>query len=110
MHVVLNARIDTLLHGGAGPEQVEETLARARTYLAAGADCTYPIRLTQADLVRRLAAGTGAPLNANLAPGGALADLARAGAARVSIGPTAHRSVLAHLAGLAGDLLQPVNA
>jgi 2-methylisocitrate lyase-like PEP mutase family enzyme len=110
VHVVLNARIDTLLHGGAGPEQVEETLARARAYLAAGADCTYPIRLTQAELVRRLVAGTGAPLNANLAPGGLLADLARAGAARVSIGPTAHRSVLAHLAGLAGDLLQPVNA
>ncbi len=79
--IVLNARVDTILHGGTAPDVIDETLARARAYLAAGADCVYPIRLTDPQLVARLVAELPGPLNTNLAPGASVADLARAGAA-----------------------------
>ncbi len=85
--VVLNARIDTLLLGGVGPAAVHDVLDRGRRYLAAGADCVYPIRLTDPAVVAELVAALGGPLNANVAPGAPIGDLARAGAARISFGP-----------------------
>ena len=108
VHLVLNARVDTLLHGGDDAASVDETVRRARLYAAAGADCVYPIRLTQPELVEHLVAAIAAPLNANLAPGASVADLARAGAARISIGPSAHRSLMSRLGDDAARLLAPV--
>ena len=103
--VVLNARIDTLLLGGHGPGAIDDLLARGRNYAEAGADCVYPIRLTDPAVVAELTASLGGPLNANIAPGGSVAALAASGAARLSIGPSAHRAAMAHLADYAGRLL-----
>ena len=103
--VVLNARIDTLFHGGQGPDAIADVVARGRRYAAAGADCVYPIRLADPAVVVELAPALGTPLNANIAPGGSVAALAAAGAARLSIGPSAHRAVMAHLATYAEVLL-----
>jgi 2-methylisocitrate lyase-like PEP mutase family enzyme len=105
--VVINARIDTYFHGGDPDPAVtwSDTVQRAQRYLDAGADCVYPIRLTDPDVVADLVSELGAPVNANVAPGAPVADMAAAGASRVSVGPMAHRVALAALDGLAAELL-----
>src|SRR5690606_17982291 len=62
--LVINARIDTYLRGDsppaggapAGGDRLAETVARAEAYLGAGADCVYPILLTDPDAIRALVA------------------------------------------------------
>jgi 2-methylisocitrate lyase-like PEP mutase family enzyme len=101
--IVVNARIDSYLH--QGPDATADVIARGRRYLAAGADCVYPIRLTDPAVVRTLAGELEGPLNANLADAGTVDALAAAGASRISIGPTAFRRAYTTLAQLAADLL-----
>jgi len=103
--IVVNARIDTLLLSGPGPGALDDVRTRARLYAEAGADCVYPIRLTDPAVVAELTASLARPLNANLAPGASPAGLARAGAARVSVGPTAHRDAMGRLEAFATVLL-----
>jgi 2-methylisocitrate lyase-like PEP mutase family enzyme len=100
--IVINARIDTYLHGGTDAD----VLARARRYLDAGADCVYPIRLTDPQVARQLVDSLDAPVNANLG-GTTVAELAAAGVSRVSIGPMAFRATLNTLDTLAAGLLGP---
>ena len=77
--------------GAAGEEAVTaDAVARARAYLAAGADCTYPILAPPAEL-RELVQRTGGPINAMQRPGGpAIADLAALGVARITFGGGLH--------------------
>jgi 2-methylisocitrate lyase-like PEP mutase family enzyme len=105
--VVINARIDTYLHAGSADPEVtrSDIVRRARRYLEAGADCVYPIRLTDPEVVADLVKELGAPVNANVAPGTTVAELATTGASRISIGPMAHRVALAALDDLATTLL-----
>jgi 2-methylisocitrate lyase-like PEP mutase family enzyme len=108
VHVVLNARIDTFLLGTAGANAVEDVLARGRQYLAAGADCVYPIRLVDPAVVAELAGALGGPLNANVAPGAAISELAGAGAARISVGPRGQYVAMERLATFAAEVLGTV--
>ena len=108
VHVVLNARIDTFLLGGSGPAAVDDVVARGRRYLAAGADCVYPIRLVDPAVVAELAGALGGPLNANVAPGAAISALAGAGAARVSVGPRGQHVAMERLAVFAAEVLGAV--
>jgi 2-methylisocitrate lyase-like PEP mutase family enzyme len=105
VHVVLNARIDTLVLGGSGPEALDEIAVRAQQYLAAGADCVYPIRLADPAEVAVVVAATGGRVNANVAIGTPPSALAAAGAARISIGPQGHHRAMDHLAQLAAATL-----
>lgn len=85
--IVINARVDAWIIGGeAGVgERFDDTLHRARAYLAAGADCIYPIALADADTIARLCAELEAPINVGLRPGlPDAATLGRLGVARVS--------------------------
>lgn len=80
--LVLNARIDVHVHNGP----LDEGLRRARRYFDAGADCVYPILLSEVGAIPEYVAL--GPTNMLCAPGGMpLADLARAGVARISVGP-----------------------
>jgi 2-methylisocitrate lyase-like PEP mutase family enzyme len=101
--IVINARIDAYLHHGDGatPEVVE----RARRYLDAGADCVYPIRLTDPRVTADLVAQLDAPVNANVADDATVAGLAAAGVSRISIGPMAFRAALAAFDQTAARLL-----
>jgi 2-methylisocitrate lyase-like PEP mutase family enzyme len=101
--VVVNARIDAYLHHG--PDATDEVLARARRYLDAGADCVYPVRLTDPAVARRLTEQLDAPVNANLAGGTSVAELAEAGVSRISVGPMAYRTALAAFDQFAAGLL-----
>jgi 2-methylisocitrate lyase-like PEP mutase family enzyme len=97
--VVVNARVDTYLHRGADPEQLlAETVRRARIYVDAGADCVYPIRLTDPLLIGQLTDELpGVAVNANIAPSTTVPTLAAARVSRISIGPQAHSLAMADL-------------
>ncbi|WP_446219278.1 isocitrate lyase/PEP mutase family protein [Micromonospora sp. IBHARD004] len=80
----VNARIDTFLRGAGG---VEETLARAHAYLAAGADGVFVPGTVDPETVAALVAAIPAPLNVLVGPGApAVPELARLGVARISLG------------------------
>jgi len=73
---------------GTPEEKLEEGIRRAKAYLAAGADCFYPIILGDLETLKKIHAAIQAPINV-LAPTSAagLAELEEAGIARVSLGP-----------------------
>lgn len=84
----INARIDTYLRTVGDPaERLEDTLARAAAYVAAGADGIFVPGATDAAVVRQLTAGIAAPVNVMVGPGAPTVDeLSALGVARVSLG------------------------
>lgn len=86
--LVLNARVDVFLRAAGPPEgRVAEAVRRARRYLAAGADCVYPIVLSDPAAIRSLVDAVDAPVNALARPGApGAAALAKLGVARISFG------------------------
>jgi 2-methylisocitrate lyase-like PEP mutase family enzyme len=100
--LVLNARVDVFLAGGG---DVAEAAERANAYLAAGADCVYPIT-APLDTVGELVAGIGGPVNVLVPPREpALEALARLGVARVTFGSGLARAALDEAAALAASAL-----
>ncbi|QDQ13286.1 isocitrate lyase/PEP mutase family protein [Streptomyces spectabilis] len=97
----VNARVDTYLRGVA---DFEETVARARLYVEAGADCVYVIK-APVEVVPALRAAIGAPLNVIGLPGGpSPQELGRLGATRVTFGPGLHHRAMAALGDIAKEL------
>ncbi|RZQ59567.1 isocitrate lyase/PEP mutase family protein [Amycolatopsis suaedae] len=97
--LVLNARVDVFLGAQDQAAVLDEAVTRARAYLAAGADCVYPILVRSAEVLREFVeAVSPAAVNGNLRPGGDLAELADAGVARVSLGPGLWRAQQSWLA------------
>lgn len=85
--IFINARVDTWIVGGGASvtDRIDETLRRARAYLAAGADGIYPIALADPAAIARLCAEIDAPVNVGARAGlPDLAELGRLGVARVS--------------------------
>ncbi|MGW0787210.1 isocitrate lyase/PEP mutase family protein [Streptomyces sp. NPDC002911] len=103
----VNARVDTYVHGDpAATDVVADTIARARLYAEAGADCVYPI-MAPADHLPRLAAAVPVPLNAVGSPDGPSATrrLGELGAARITFGPQLQHRAVDAVRDLAGRLL-----
>ncbi|GAA1350664.1 isocitrate lyase/PEP mutase family protein [Saccharothrix algeriensis] len=99
--LVVNARVDVFLHGSGS---FDEGVERALAYLAAGADCVYPIFLPEADVERFCRAVRG-PVNVGLGPGApAPAELGRRGAARISFGPGVQRLLMGRLRALVAGI------
>jgi 2-methylisocitrate lyase-like PEP mutase family enzyme len=104
--LVINARVDVFVgpfFAGAGPgtqeELVPEALRRGKAYLAAGADCVFPIALWETDALRRFTADVGGPVNVlPVPPGPPVAELAALGVARVSWGGLLHHDAMARFA------------
>jgi 2-methylisocitrate lyase-like PEP mutase family enzyme len=89
--LVINARVDVYVRPAAGPgDETDAAVARAGTYLAAGADCVYPILAPPAaipELVRRI----DGPVNVMCRPDGpTIAELAALGVARITFGSGLH--------------------
>lgn len=82
--VVLNARVDVLRLAGDQRELFEEGVRRARLYLQAGADCVFPIRLSDEELIREFVERVDGPVNVVAAGAPPLARLAQLGVARIS--------------------------
>ncbi|MFJ6982276.1 MULTISPECIES: isocitrate lyase/phosphoenolpyruvate mutase family protein [unclassified Streptomyces] len=98
----VNARIDTFLRGVTDPAR---TIERAALYVAAGADCVYPIGAPVA-VLPLLRAGIQGPVNvfADLDAGPSPAELGELGATRVTFGPGLHRRADAAVREIAGRL------
>jgi len=84
--IVINARTDLYLkHIGDDASRFDEAVARGRAYLAAGADCFYPIGLRDSDTIGRLVQALKAPVNINVRAGyPSVAELEALGVARVT--------------------------
>jgi 2-methylisocitrate lyase-like PEP mutase family enzyme len=101
--LVVNARIDVFI-GGSG--DLDEAIARGRAYRAAGAACVYPIGLADGASIERLVREVGGAVNVlatRVAP--SVAELARLGVRRVSVGSGLHNASLGAAAAGAAELL-----
>ncbi|QEU97381.1 isocitrate lyase/PEP mutase family protein [Streptomyces kanamyceticus] len=99
--LVINARVDTFVRGVADPERAVE---RARLYVAAGADCVYPI-MAPVEAIPVLRAGIEGPMNLLARPGGpAPRELGKLGATRITFGPGLLRRAMSALRGIADEL------
>jgi 2-methylisocitrate lyase-like PEP mutase family enzyme len=96
--LVLNARVDVFLEGSG---DVGEAIERGNAYLAAGADCVYPIA-APFETVEALVSGIDGPVNVLVSPHDPpLDELARLGVARVTFGGGLARAGLEEAARLA---------
>jgi len=93
---VINARVDLYIKNVGDPaSRFEETVRRAKAYLAAGADCVYPFGLVDVGAIARLAKELdGAPINIVARADTSLAELERIGVVRVSIASGATLAVM----------------
>jgi 2-methylisocitrate lyase-like PEP mutase family enzyme len=90
--LVVNARVDVFLGpylagADAGTQRalVPDAVERAQAYLAAGADCVYPIAMWEPDAVEQFVTRVDAPVNVTCVPQSPpLAEIAALGVARVS--------------------------
>jgi 2-methylisocitrate lyase-like PEP mutase family enzyme len=105
--LVINARVDVYLHQVGTPGQrLAEALRRARQYLEAGADCVFPILVSDEESIAELVRDAGGPVNVLYQPGTpSLRRLAELGVARVSFGGGLHRATEALLQRLAERIL-----
>jgi 2-methylisocitrate lyase-like PEP mutase family enzyme len=94
--LVINARTDSFLRqAGSLTEQLDATIERGTRYLAAGADCVYPIGLGDFSVIRRVTDAIAGPINVGYGRQGErpLAELAALGVARISFGPSLQRQL-----------------
>lgn len=90
---VINARVDVYFVTGNDDAQFAETVARARAYLDAGADCIFVPFIAEEGLIGRLAAAIPGPMNVLAgATTPDVATLTRLGVRRISLGsaPASH--------------------
>ncbi|WP_077800373.1 isocitrate lyase/phosphoenolpyruvate mutase family protein [Streptomyces sp. JHA26] len=100
----VNARVDTFVRGVADPDRA---LERAALYVAAGADCVYPIG-APVDVVPLLRSGVQGPVNVLARPGEgpSPAELGALGATRITFGPGLQRRAESALREIAAELAE----
>lgn len=116
--LVINARIDTYLHGvrggdgtagdgtagDGGKARKDDAIHRGRRYAEAGADCVYPIAAPP-PVLGELAAAIGLPLNAIALPDGpSPRALGTLGATRITFGPGLQQRAMAAVRETAQEL------
>ena len=108
--IVVNARTDVFLANvGDAAGRLPEALARGRAWVAAGAACVFVPGVRDAETIGVLTREMGGPVSVLAVPGSpSLAELARLGVARVSIGPGGMGLAMAALARGAADILAGV--
>lgn len=86
--LVINARTDVYLYGAGDAEsRLAEAVRRGNAYLAAGADCVFPIGVKDAATIGSLARAINGPINVLAGPQTpSIPELERLGVARVSFG------------------------
>jgi 2-methylisocitrate lyase-like PEP mutase family enzyme len=108
MPLVLNARTDVFLLPAGEPDQrFEEAVQRLNMYRQAGADCLFPIGVSDAATIAKLVQAVNGPINvvaSSTAP--SIAELTGLGVARISFASGLMRATLAHLRRIARELLE----
>jgi len=93
---VINARTDALRYApGDDAAKMAEAIRRAEAYRDLGADCVYPMGLTDAESISRFVRSLDFPTNVMVRKGlPPVPELKRLGVARVSFGPSASYAAL----------------
>jgi 2-methylisocitrate lyase-like PEP mutase family enzyme len=106
--LVINARTDALRFGAGGDEaRFAEAVRRAIAYRDAGADCVYPMGLTEAVSIKRFVKELDFPINVMVRKGlPPVNELERLGVARVSFGPSAAYAAMGLLKRAAKEVLE----
>ncbi len=110
--LVINARVDVFVPRPGSQlrldEALDEAIARARAYWAAGADCVYPILLSDGEAINAFTQAVTAPVNILALPSAPpIEQLARMGVARISYGSMLHRQSMIHLSTVLSHLPRP---
>ncbi|HTP53990.1 MAG TPA: isocitrate lyase/phosphoenolpyruvate mutase family protein [Thermoplasmata archaeon] len=97
--LVINARTDAFRHAaGSERERFREAVRRSVAFREAGADCVYPMGLTDAARIGAFVEEVGGPVNVMVRPGlPPVKALARLGVKRISFGPAASYATLGFL-------------
>src|SRR3989440_1704872 len=106
--LVINARTDALRFGTGDDEaKFEEAVRRATAYRDAGADCVYPMGLTEAGSISRFVKELDFPINVMVRKGlPPVSHLERLGVARVSFGPSASYATMGLLKRASKEVLE----
>ncbi len=106
--LVINARTDVFLRGKGDPaSHIEEAVRRASAYHQAGADCLFPIGVSDAHIIANLAQAIHGPINILAGPATpSIPELAKLGVARISFGSGLMRASLGYLRRVAQELLE----
>jgi 2-methylisocitrate lyase-like PEP mutase family enzyme len=99
VHLVLNARVDTFIRKvGDADAQLADGTRRALLYLAAGADCVYPIALADPAAISAFVDAVPGPVNIIARrTGPTIPELAALGVRRISLGGGLHQLATAQL-------------
>ncbi|MDA4119801.1 MAG: isocitrate lyase/phosphoenolpyruvate mutase family protein, partial [Thaumarchaeota archaeon] len=91
VHFVINARTDAFRFGpGDEGAKLDEAILRGIAYKDVGADCVYPMGLTDATSISKFVKAVDFPMNVMVRKGlPSVSELGRLGVARVSFGPSA---------------------
>src|SRR3989449_5513350 len=106
--LVINARTDALRFGTGDEEaKFKEAVHRALAYRDAGADCVYPMGLTEPASIRRFVKELDFPINVMVRKGlPPVSELKRLGVARVSFGPSASYATMGLLKRASKEVLE----
>jgi len=105
--LVINARVDFfLVNPGKPKEEIEdEIVKRAKAYVQAGADCIYPIGITDRDTLIRLRKNISSPMNVLGTPQAeSISSLQGIGINRLSFGPYVFRSTMRKFLNIINEL------
>ena len=108
VHLVINARTDVYLAEiGAPHTRFDETVRRLTAYRDAGGDCLFAPGVADPDIIARLVNALNAPLNVLATPASPpVAELAKLGVARISLGGGVYRAALGLTKRRLGELRQ----
>ncbi len=106
MPLVINARTDVFLLAIGDPSgRIEQAVLRGNAYRHAGADCIFPIGLSDASTIVALVQAINGPINILAgATTPSIPELAQLGVARVSLASGPMRAVLGYLRLIANEL------
>lgn len=105
---VINARTDALRYAlGDDEARFDEAVRRAEVYRDLGADCVYPMGLTDGVSIARFVKALDCPINVMVRKGlPPVAELARLRVARVSFGPSASYAAMGLLKRASREVLE----
>jgi len=108
VNLVINARTDAFRYAEGGEEdRFREALRRGEFYRDAGADCVYPMGLTQANLIREYVRTLNFPVNVMVTKNTpSVQELEALGVKRLSFGPAAAYAVMGFLKRAAREVLE----
>jgi len=93
--IYINARVDRYLLGHTGDMAFEDTVARGKAWVEAGADCVFVPGVGDIDLISKLVAEIGDPVSVIVMDENtpSVSQLANAGVVRISSGPRPMQAV-----------------